>query len=328
MLSLSVVENAYAQVSPEQRRLIQSGVLHFDIHDDSCKSSTAAAAAFSSSSAGGTIYVIGDSLTDGMSKSGELERKLTDSGNKWEPTKINAKVGEDIAWGVGQVKADREIVVKSKSILIGLGTNNLTSVVSGSNLISNGQAAVEASMLELVQEVKGINANIKIYWTNFHMEGTYNRNDVSKAKPVLNAALDSISKKEAVAIIPWGSSTEAEKLVPNNEVHPVGKYAEMADYVVAQLGNSGGQTPTSSSGAGCVCTSGSSNGGSDNQQNIFNFFIENGYTPEQSAGIVGNMIHESGVEPMREQGQPIDKLVSSRDVIEGTWSGGPAWGIV
>ena len=36
--------------------------------------------------------------------------------------------------------------------------------------------------------------------------------------------------------------------------------------------------------------------GSNNQQKAFNFFVQNGYTKEQAAGIVGNMIAESGVE--------------------------------
>lgn len=64
--------------------------------------------------------------------------------------------------------------------------------------------------------------------------------------------------------------------------------------------------------------------GSDNQQKAFNFFISKGYSTQQAAGIVGNMIAESGVLPMRQQGKPAELNVSSKE-INGSGSG---WGIV
>lgn len=75
-------------------------------------------------------------------------------------------------------------------------------------------------------------------------------------------------------------------------------------------------TPPASS-AGC-CSSGGSSGallsGDNNAERVYNYMIGKGYTPEQAAGIVGNMILESGVNPMRVQGSalntetPVDKL--------------------
>lgn len=60
------------------------------------------------------------------------------------------------------------------------------------------------------------------------------------------------------------------------------------------------------SGSGCGCGGSGSEElvGSDNVQKAFNYFVGKGYTPEQSAGIVGNMMWESGVEPMRLQNTP------------------------
>jgi hypothetical protein len=53
--------------------------------------------------------------------------------------------------------------------------------------------------------------------------------------------------------------------------------------------------------SGCGCGSGGPLVGSNNQQKAYNYFTANGYSPEQAAGIVGNMIHESSVEPARMQ---------------------------
>lgn len=41
--------------------------------------------------------------------------------------------------------------------------------------------------------------------------------------------------------------------------------------------------------------------GNDNIQQAFNYFIAKGFTAAQSAGIVGNLIQESGVNPLRDQ---------------------------
>jgi murein DD-endopeptidase MepM/ murein hydrolase activator NlpD len=41
--------------------------------------------------------------------------------------------------------------------------------------------------------------------------------------------------------------------------------------------------------------------GSNNQQIAYNFFVSQGFSPQQSAGIVGNLIAESGVNPKRVQ---------------------------
>lgn len=78
--------------------------------------------------------------------------------------------------------------------------------------------------------------------------------------------------------------------------------------------------------SGDVCDSSSSIQleGSDNQQKAFNFFVSNGYSEQQSAGIVGNMIAESNVSPMRLQGTPPNKETSSstaKDSLSG-------WGLV
>ncbi|MDX6241339.1 MAG: hypothetical protein QOG10_6163 [Kribbellaceae bacterium] len=79
-----------------------------------------------------------------------------------------------------------------------------------------------------------------------------------------------------------------------------------------------------SGGCGCGNGSGGPLVGTNNQQKAFNFFASNGYSKEQAAGIVGNMIHESGVEPARKQDTPPGSVTHPSDVVGS--AGG--WGIV
>lgn len=64
--------------------------------------------------------------------------------------------------------------------------------------------------------------------------------------------------------------------------------------------------------------------GSDNQEKAFNFFVSKGYSPQQSAGVVGNMIAESAVLPMRLQSTPENQETSS-STAKNSSSG---WGLV
>ncbi|MGZ0150079.1 phage tail tip lysozyme [Kribbella sp. WER1] len=81
----------------------------------------------------------------------------------------------------------------------------------------------------------------------------------------------------------------------------------------------------SDSVGGCSCQNGNLSG-SNNQQKAFNYFVSVGYSKEQSAGIVGNMISESGVEPGRKQGTPPGTVTKASDVVDA--GGAVGWGIV
>ena len=76
------------------------------------------------------------------------------------------------------------------------------------------------------------------------------------------------------------------------------------------------------SAEGCVSVQLS---GDDNQEMAFGFLVSKGLTPQQAAGVVGNMVAESGVLPMRLQGKPAEELVSSVKVES---MGNIGWGIV
>ncbi|TDD58248.1 M23 family metallopeptidase [Kribbella antibiotica] len=74
----------------------------------------------------------------------------------------------------------------------------------------------------------------------------------------------------------------------------------------------------------CGCGAGGPLVGSNEQQQAFNYFVSSGYTKEQAAGIVGNMIHESAVKPMRLQNTAETVQTKAKDA-EGNSLG---WGIV
>lgn len=83
-----------------------------------------------------------------------------------------------------------------------------------------------------------------------------------------------------------------------------------------------GDDASESSGS-CGCGGGPLVGGT-NQEKAFNFFASNGYSKEQAAGIVGNMIHESSVEPARLQ-NTAPGVETSASAARGSSLG---WGIV
>lgn len=65
--------------------------------------------------------------------------------------------------------------------------------------------------------------------------------------------------------------------------------------------------------------------GSSNEQRAYNFFIDNGFTPEQSAGIVANLIAESGVMPNRVQGSGMITFRTASEITPNRGYGIAQW---
>jgi lysophospholipase L1-like esterase len=276
--------------------------------------------------AGSTIYMLGDSITVGMRDSGSIENKFTDSG--WSTVKINAVGGQNLSWGIEQVTQDRDTIAQASTVIIGLGTNNIASVVSGSNTVPNGRESVKTQAQAIIDGVRTANSNAKIYWTSVYVTGiletSFGTFDMDIARSELNIALTEVANSNNVSIIPWGTSGEALRLISSDGIHPFGKYDEMADFITTQLKGQQGVSTNSN----CSCTT-TSLSGSNNIEKVFNFFTGVKKTsPEIAAGIIGNMIHESGVEPMRLQNE-FDRLVSSSEAISIAVPGSNlGWGLV
>lgn len=74
-------------------------------------------------------------------------------------------------------------------------------------------------------------------------------------------------------------------------------------------------------------TSQSLTSGKDNEEKIWNFFIAKGLSPEQTAGIMGNMSQESGFEPTRAQSGG-KRNVDDPSVFGTAVGVGKAWGLI
>ncbi len=309
LIGAVVTPAAALALAPEQRKVFDLGIGYFNVEQD-CSSSNG----FSSKpSSGGSIYVLGDSLTVGMN-SANLQTKLSTAG--WQATKINGLEGRTLSQGSIEIFKDREIVKQSSAALLGLGTNNYLAAVES-------PAVVKSEMGDLVRKLRDEKADIKIYWTSFFLTG-----EAAAGSEALNKILREVAKERGVAIVPWDKSAEAKAEVEAGDgIHPR-NYQVMADFVVGQLAQVGAESPKSSGNCVCSAEGGGDLIGSDNQERGFNYYVSKGYSKEQAAGIVGNMIHESGVEPMRLQGTGAGVETPSAKLGGNLNNSSIGWGIV
>ncbi len=216
------------------------------------------------SASGKKIYVIGDSLTVGMKNGGGLEAKLKAAG--WTPVSIVAEGGKNLSWGLEQLNKDRAALAsyKTDAVLIGLGTNEVGTVVrNGSDVVSGGKEAIKARVNEYVNFIRQDNPNARIYWTSVYITGMLKTDsgeyNMDVAMPIINAALSEIEAEQKITVLPWGASNEAREYVDDG-IHPTTHYQEMATYIVGLLGN----PPVTSPGSATPVPSGqtSNNAGS------------------------------------------------------------------
>lgn len=108
---------------------------------------------------------------------------------------------------------------------------------------------------------------------------------------------------EAAATTPAKAASSWEAEVENAGVVADAQRDQFAQQAMNDFGN--GQaaaqvsTPSSTSGDVCSCpTSGDTTlTGGDNEEKAYNYFVSKGLTPQQSAGIIGNLMLESGMDP-------------------------------
>lgn len=109
------------------------------------------------------------------------------------------------------------------------------------------------------------------------------------------------------------------------QVYPKGQTSSISDhpFLAATFEGTGGAGTV---GGNCTCQASSATNliGNGDEERAFNFFIGKGLTDKQSAGVVGNMKAESGVQPMRLQNTKSGVKTSSKDInLDGL-----GWGLV
>lgn len=262
-------------------------------------------------SSGGTdgktsLYFIGDSIGEGMVAAG-LESKLS---AKNITANINVDPGRSITGkgltektsGIEAIQADIDIIQGSDIVVIELGTNP--------------EPDFATSLQNIVNIINGANPDVTIYFMDV---GVSEEKAAAINAVQTNSAIYDQASKEGTNVIsrfnlhyPNGDAKIYTSLgspavrFASDGIHeePAG-YQALSDLFAGAIGLN---LSTSSSSCTCptssVIPTGTTLSGDNNKQIALNYLISKGFSPQQSAGIVGNLMAESGVNPKRVQSTP------------------------
>ncbi len=224
----------------------------------------------------GTLFILGDSIGQG------LQAPLaTTLGAEWSVSG-DTLVGRPLNDGIAVAQSAPEDLKNAQYILVVLGTN------------PDGKMTQEG-INEMVNALKTSNSSAKIFWLRLNVT----RSDLVAGATTFNGLLSSTAGITAI---------DNSSILASDGVHP-SDYAALAQSVAASIssgssdqGNTGSQESSSCGPCPIGGLSGVLPVNGENAERVFKFFLSVGYKPEWAAGIVGNMIAESGVEPQRLQG--------------------------
>jgi hypothetical protein len=266
-----------------------------------CTSQTSGTAVTSSLSRGSSVYILGDSIT---------ERAATAYRSAFQALGITANIDAEAGrslngpgidglqtTGMQAISMDKSEISKASAIVIGLGTN-------GGDTLKSINKAIKA--------IKQDNNSAPIYWIDTIV---INRPDYIQTISQANQAIFGQANIQNYQVINWFKTVD-----PNGDpLNLTGKETDTNGYIDPNPASGLGVHPSIPKGIGAlvhlvvssvtgsnttslVCCGNSlvSLTGSGNADQAFNFFVQNGLTAIQSAGIVGNMMYESGdVNPQR-----------------------------
>jgi Phage tail lysozyme len=279
---------------------------------------------------GSNVYILGDSITAASSTAyysafSSKGIKPTVDGSSSRSI-VNPGVDGNKLNGMDAVSADKAYITGASAIVIALGTNG---------------GDTPQSIDGLINSIRNLNHSSPIYWVDTIV---VNRPDYDNVIETANKAIYSQSNIDNYTVISWfklvDPNGDPQKLTgsekdSNNYIRPMSDIGSLGVHPTESGINaltklvvgtvSSGSTDTSSSSSCCSSSSSSTLVGTDNLQKAYNYFVSKGFTPAQSAGIVGNLNLESGVEPEKlEGGQviPYEKLTPAQISDSGL-----GWGI-
>jgi hypothetical protein len=240
---------------------------------------------------GGKVYVIGDSITANTQYvQPKLKPALQALG--YNDIAINSTSGDNVTQGFNKFQSD-SAWQNANTIIIELGSNG------GIN---------SANIAKFTDLIKQKNPNAKIYWVNLGSVSSAKNLTPSAAMDASKVIQDNASK--GYTVIDWNTvaTQHPEYIVADGVgVHPFNDagskaYAETIAAGLNKIAN------TAAIG-GCECSVNGAIGainltGNGNAEKVWNYMLSAGYSPEQVAGVLGNMEAESGVNPRRVQGTP------------------------
>lgn len=304
-----------AQSASEQRRDIERTPFYDKNAELICGSSSSSSTSIGGGglTVGGGVYFLGDSIGEGVKSS--LEKNLTAAGYK---ITVNADSGRTITRGGQHLKtsgmeaatADAEVIKGSQAVVIELGTNS--------------ENNFKANLDTLVNQIKSTGSQAKIYLVDVAASpadaariGAANTNKIIYAKA---AELGTPVISRFKIYYPGGNPETYENATnPTMPFDSLGVHSATSQGYEALSGviqttitqASTLATPSTSSPCQCPVSGGAAStsatttlAGNDNVEMAFNYFISKGFTPQQSAGIIGNLQAESGVNPKRVQSTP------------------------
>ncbi len=238
---------------------------------------------------GANSYVIGDSISTGLSGDG-IEGKLqtavggTSFVNHDSGRSITQPGTEVRTSALNAVDGDRTVISGAGTIVIVLGTNP-TDDPFNQNLVS------------LMTKLKAIAPNAKYYWvdigaTRANTAATWSARNKVIYDNAQSQGYTVISRYKAI----FGADKDPLNIqpglpIPGSSDFVHGAYPQLSSAIIDAVSGKGG-------GGGCGCTL---LAGKDNAEKVWNFLISKGLTPPQAAGIMGNLQAESGFEPRRVQ---------------------------
>lgn len=218
--------------------------------------------ATTTATASGSIYMIGDSITEGIASAG-IADTLKASG--WQPTTIDASQGRSITAG-GQTGsntkpgidaiADDQAAIKNAAVIyVGLGTNPGSSI---------NQTTWGGDIDRFVDKIRGYNATAPIYWLNVI-------SPVIPDRAARNATLNTHAQSKGFTVI----DATGVALSFNRGLHP-NDYKPLKDFVAQALVKA---QITSSSAGNSQCGDTGSVGNGQDTKYIDGFAIYNQTDP-------------------------------------------------
>lgn len=242
-------------------------------------------------SAGGSVYMVGDSIT----KRAETPLKNGLKSNDFKPY-INFSEGrsirgagtsDDRSSGLKAVDDDKARVKNAGNVIVALGTNT--------------ENDFEGAMREMVKKIRSYNSEVKIFWVNVFSKGGgsgYHRIDRS----TINNTINKVSADMNFAVI---DTTKPGANIADNlddSVHPNPEGTKnFANIVVDAVSQNRPSASEQKAVKNCVCEADQDSKvtGSNNTEIAFNFLVDKGLSPMHAAAMVGNFIHESGGDPIK-----------------------------
>lgn len=182
-------------LSKTQKEIFDRKINYFDI--DSCAPETSAAAS------GGSVYILGDSVTELANDS--YQKKFI---SPWSVT-ARGLVSRHIASTpptpstLEQIEVDRPIIASARAIVIALGTNDYT----------NSSSVIKSDVDKVMSKLEDYTA--PIYWVNTYVTGS--ETEANEANEAIKSALG-----DKAEIIDWFGSAKSSADVRSfsDKVHP------------------------------------------------------------------------------------------------------------